>query len=132
MYGEKVIEHFSNPKNVGEMENPSGYGEIGSPRCGDVTKVYIKVNDQGIIEDVKFRTFGCGAAIASSSMLTEMVKGKTVDEALQVKNEHVADQLGGLPEQKMHCSVLAADALKAAILDYKNNMDKPGKIAESK
>lgn len=129
MYGEKVIEHFNNPRNVGEIENPSGFGEIGNPRCGDVTKVYIKVDDQGIIEDVKFRTFGCGAAIASSSMLTEMVKGKNVEEALQVKTEEIVSELGGLPEQKVHCSVLAADALKAAIENYKNKLNKSGEKA---
>lgn len=119
MYTEKVIKHFNEPKNVGEMENPSGVGEIGNARCGDITRVFIKVSDEGIIEDIRFRTFGCGAAIASSSMLTEMVKGKTVEEALKVSNFDVAEKLGGLPEQKMHCSNLAADALIAAIENYK-------------
>lgn len=120
MYGEKVMEHFNNPRNVGDMENPDGVGEIGNVRCGDITRVFVKVNDQGIIEDIKFRTFGCGAAIASSSMLTEMVKGKHVDEALKVTDIDVADKLGGLPEQKLHCSNLAADALRAAIKDYQS------------
>lgn len=118
MYSEIVMDHFNNPKNVGEMEDPSGVGEIGNVRCGDVTKVYIRVNGEGIIEEITFRTFGCGAAIASSSMLTEMVKGKPVEEALRVNRDDVASRLGGLPEQKLHCSNLAADALKAAIEDY--------------
>ncbi len=120
MYSEKVMEHFNNPRNAGDMENPDGLGEIGNVRCGDVTKVFIKVNDQGIIEDITFRTFGCGAAIASSSMLTEMVKGKHIDEALKITDIEVADNLGGLPPQKLHCSNLAADALKAAIKDYQS------------
>ncbi|MDO9574278.1 MAG: Fe-S cluster assembly scaffold protein NifU [Candidatus Contubernalis sp.] len=120
MYSEKVMEHFNNPRNAGDMENPDGLGEIGNVRCGDVTKVFIKVNDQGIIEEITFRTFGCGAAIASSSMLTEMVKGKHIDEALKITDIEVADNLGGLPPQKLHCSNLAADALKAAIKDYQS------------
>ncbi|RQD76271.1 MAG: Fe-S cluster assembly scaffold protein NifU [Candidatus Syntrophonatronum acetioxidans] len=124
MYSEKVMDHFNNPRNVGDMEEPSGAGEIGNVRCGDVTKVFIKVNGEGVIEDVRFRTFGCGAAIASSSMLTEMVKGKTVEEALKVTNMDVANELGGLPQQKMHCSNLAADALKAAIEDYMKKKEK--------
>lgn len=118
MYSDKVMEHFNNPKNVGDMENPDGIGEIGNVRCGDITRVFIKVNGQGIIEDIKFRTFGCGAAIASSSMLTEMVKGKHVEEAAKITDIEVADNLGGLPPQKLHCSNLAADALKAAVKDY--------------
>ncbi len=120
MYNEKVMEHFNNPRNAGDMENPDGVGEIGNVRCGDITKVFIKVNEQGIIEDIKFRTFGCGAAIASSSMLTEMVKGKHVDEAVKITDIEVADNLGGLPPQKLHCSNLAADALKAALKDYQD------------
>ncbi len=118
MYNEKVIEHFNNPRNAGEMEDPSAVGESGNFKCGDKMLIYLKVRDD-IIEDIKFQTFGCGAAIASSSMLTELVKGKTIDEALQVSNKDVADNLGGLPPVKMHCSNLAADALHDAINNYR-------------
>ncbi len=118
MYTEKVMDHFENPRNVGEIENPDGVGQVGNPTCGDIMKIYLKVNDDNVIEDVKFKTFGCGAAIATSSMVTEMVKGKTLDEALKISNKAVADALGGLPPKKMHCSNLAADALQAAIEDY--------------
>jgi nitrogen fixation protein NifU and related proteins len=118
MYNEKVVEHFSNPRNVGELPDADGIGETGSFKCGDTMKLYIKVED-GRITDVKFQTYGCGAAIASSSMLTEMVKGKTLDEALQISNQDVADELGGLPPLKLHCSNLAADALHNAIKDYR-------------
>lgn len=120
MYTEKVMEHFTNPRNVGEIENADGVGEVGNMKCGDIMRIYIKVNDQDVIEDVKFRTFGCGAAIATSSVVTEMVKGKTIDEALDITNKKVAEELGGLPENKMHCSNLAADALHKAIEDLKN------------
>jgi nitrogen fixation NifU-like protein len=119
MYSEKVMDHFMNPRNVGEIENPDGVGEEGNPTCGDAMKLTIKVED-GIITDVKFKTFGCGAAIAVSSMITEMAKGKTIDEALSITKEAVANELEGLPPQKMHCSNLGADALHKAILDYKN------------
>lgn len=119
MYSEKVIEHFTNPRNVGEIPDADGVGEIGNPVCGDTTKVYLKV-EGNIIKDIKFKTFGCGAAIASSSMLTEMAKGKTIEDALKITNEDVAEMLGGLPPQKMHCSNLAADAMHAAIEDYKS------------
>ena len=119
MYNEKVIDHFNNPRNAGEMEDATAVGESGSMECGDTMKIFLKVKDQ-IIEDVKFQTFGCGAAIASSSMLTEMVKGKTIDEALKVTNKHVAEELGGLPPVKMHCSNLAADALQDALKEYKS------------
>lgn len=119
MYNEKVIDHFQNPRNVGEMDNPSGVGEVGNMKCGDIMKIFIKVEND-IIEDIRFLTFGCGAAIASSSALTEMVKGKTIDEALAVTNKHVAEELGGLPPAKLHCSNLAADALHNAIEDYKH------------
>ena len=120
MYTGKVMEHFTNPRNVGEIENADGVGEVGNMKCGDIMRIYIKVNDQDVIEDVKFRTFGCGAAIATSSVVTEMVKGKKLDEALEITNKKVAEELGGLPENKMHCSNLAADALHKAIEDLKD------------
>jgi nitrogen fixation NifU-like protein len=116
-YSEKVIEHFKNPRNVGEMESPDGVGHVGNPVCGDIMELYIKV-DNDIIVDAKFKTFGCGAAIATSSMVTEMVKGKSIEEALQISNRAVAEALDGLPLIKMHCSVLAEEALKSAIEDY--------------
>ncbi len=116
-YSEKVMEHFRNPRNVGEMKNPDGVGHVGNPVCGDIMELYIKVKDN-VIVDAKFKTFGCGAAIATSSMVTELVKGKTVDDALEISNRAVAEALGGLPPIKMHCSVLAEDALKSAIEDY--------------
>lgn len=122
MYNEKVMDHFSNPRNVGEIENASGVGEVGNPVCGDIMRISIRVNDSGVIEDVKFKTFGCGAAVATSSIVTEMVKGKTLDEALRITNQAVAEELGGLPANKMHCSNLAADALHKAIADYKTKL----------
>ena len=118
MYSEKLMDHFTNPRNVGEIADADGVGEEGNPTCGDVMKITIKVKDNRI-EDAKFRTFGCGAAIAVSSMVTEMVKGKTLEEALSITKEAVADALGGLPPQKMHCSNLGADALRLAIEDYR-------------
>jgi len=111
------MEHFRNPRNVGEIENPDGIGHVGNPVCGDIMELYIKV-DNGIITDAKFKTFGCGAAIATSSMVTELVKGKSVEEALEISNKAVAEALGGLPPIKMHCSVLAEEALKSAITGY--------------
>ena len=117
LYSEKVIDLFKNPRNVGEMENPDGFGQVGNSVCGDVTELYIRVND-GIITDAKFKTFGCGAAIASSSMLTEMLKGKSIEEALKISNQSVVEALDGLPPAKVHCSVIAEEALKAAIDDY--------------
>ena len=117
MYTEKVMDHFTNPRNVGEIENADGVGLVGNPVCGDVMKLFIKVED-GRIVDAKFKTFGCGAAIATSSMVTEMVKGKTLEEALIISNKAVAEALDGLPPNKMHCSNLAADALHKAIEDY--------------
>ena len=117
LYSEKVMEHFRNPRNVGEIENPDGIGHVGNPVCGDIMELYIKVNG-GIIVDAKFKTFGCGAAIATSSMVTEMVKGKRIEEALKISNKAVAEALDGLPPVKMHCSVLAEEALKSAIEDY--------------
>ncbi len=117
LYSDKVMEHFKNPRNVGEIENPDGIGHVGNPVCGDIMELYIKVNDSTII-DAKFKTFGCGAAIATSSMVTEMVKGKSIGEALEISNLAVAEALDGLPPIKMHCSVLAEEALKLAIDDY--------------
>ncbi len=117
-YTDKVIKHFLNPSNVGQIEDPSGKGKITSPVCGDILELYIKVDDNGVISDAKFRTFGCGAAIASGSILTELIKGKTVEEARKLSNEDVVRALGGLPPVKIHCSVLAEDALKKAIEDY--------------
>ena len=116
-YSEKVMEHFRNPRNVGEIKNPDGIGHVGNPVCGDIMEMYIKV-ENNIIVDAKFKTFGCGAAIATSSMVTELVKGKTIDEALKISNRAVVEALGGLPHIKMHCSVLAEEALKSAISDY--------------
>lgn len=123
MYSEKVMEHFKNPRNVGEIEDADGIGEVGNPKCGDIMKMYLKIEDD-VIVDVKFKTFGCGSAIASSSMATEMVKGKTITEAMGITNKAVADALDGLPPIKMHCSILAEQAIKAALLDYskKNNV----------
>lgn len=126
MYSEKVMDHFSNPRNVGTMDKASGVGEVGNAKCGDIMRIYIDV-DGVVIKDVKFQTFGCGAAIATSSMVTEMVKGKTLDEALKVTNKAVAEALGGLPPAKMHCSNLAADALHKAIEDYKVKLEEEKK-----
>jgi nitrogen fixation protein NifU and related proteins len=123
-YSEKVMDHFRNPRNVGVMENPSGVGKVGNPICGDVMELFIKV-ENNIIVDTRFRTFGCGAAIATSSMVTELVKGKTLEEALKISNKAVAEALGGLPPIKMHCSVLAEEALKAAIDDYRKKQNEP-------
>lgn len=117
-YSEKVMDHFLHPRNVGEIPDADGIGNVGNPVCGDIMRLYIKVED-GKITDVKFKTFGCGAAISTSSMVTEMVKGKTIEEALRISNKAVAEALGGLPAIKMHCSVLAEEALKSAIEDYK-------------
>jgi len=118
MYTDKVMDHFSNPRNVGEIENANGVGEVGNASCGDIMKIYLKVEDN-VIQDVKFKTFGCGAAIATSSMVTEMAIGKSIDEALVLTNQAVAEALDGLPPAKMHCSNLAADALHEAIKNYK-------------
>ena len=117
LYSEKVMYHFQNPRNLGKMEDADGIGEVGNAKCGDIMKMYIKVND-GIITDVKFNTFGCGSAIASSSMATEMIKGKPIEEALQLSNKAVVEALDGLPTHKIHCSVLAEEAVKAAVKDY--------------
>ncbi len=123
MYSEKVMDHFSQPRNVGTIENPDGYGKVGNASCGDVMEIFLKIEND-IVTDVKFRTFGCAAAIATSSMATEMVIGKNVNEALEITNKAVAEALGGLPAKKMHCSVLAEEGIRAAIEDY---MKKKGK-----
>ena len=120
MYSEKVMDHFSNPRNVGEIPDANGVGTVGNAKCGDIMKMYLKV-ENGVIVDVKFKTFGCGAAIATSSMATEMVKGKTLEEALQLTNQAVAEALDGLPPVKMHCSLLAEEAIHAAVEDYMKN-----------
>lgn len=117
MYSEKVMDHFENPRNVGRLENANAIGEVGNAVCGDIMKIYMYI-DNGIIQDVKFKTFGCGAAIATSSMATELVKGKTIEEALSLSNKAVMDALDGLPPAKVHCSVLAEQAIRAAIKDY--------------
>ena len=119
LYTDEVMDHFMNPRNVGTLEDASGVGEVGNAKCGDIMKIYLKIEDDRI-EDVKFNTFGCGSAIASSSIATEMIKGKTIDEALNLSNKEVVDALGGLPTHKIHCSVLAEEAVKAAIQDYYN------------
>lgn len=134
LYSDKVMEHFANPRNVGEIEDADGIGEVGNAKCGDIMKMYIKVKD-GFISDVKFRTFGCGAAVATSSMATEMIKGKSIDEALKLTNKAVVEALEGLPDSKLHCSVLAEQAMKSAISDYykRNGVDPEtivGKIKE--
>lgn len=118
MYTKKVMDHFSNPRNMGELENPSGIGTVGNAKCGDIMRMYLNIDDDGIIQDVKFKTFGCGAAIATSSIATELVKGKTVQEALEVTNKAVVESLGGLPPVKVHCSLLAEQAIHAALWDY--------------
>lgn len=131
MYSEKVMDHFMNPRNQGEIENPDGVGEVGNPKCGDIMKIFLRVKD-GRIEDVTFQTFGCGAAVATSSMATELVKGKTLEEAWELSNKAVAEALGGLPPVKMHCSVLAEEGIHKAINDYRTRnglepwKEKPG------
>ena len=117
LYTDTVMDHFMHPRNVGEIENPDGVGQVGNAKCGDIMKMYLKIRDN-VIQDVKFETFGCGSAIASSSMATEMIKGKTIDEALAVTNRQVVEALGGLPAHKLHCSVLAEESIKSAIKDY--------------
>ncbi|MGN0632268.1 MAG: Fe-S cluster assembly scaffold protein NifU [Oscillospiraceae bacterium] len=134
IYSEKVMDHFSNPRNVGEIENADGIGEVGNAKCGDIMKMYLKI-DNGIITDVKFKTFGCGAAVATSSMATELIKGKPVEEALKLTNKAVIEALDGLPAAKLHCSVLAEQATKAALADYyrRNGIDPEpfvGKISD--
>ncbi|MBR2264869.1 MAG: Fe-S cluster assembly scaffold protein NifU [Firmicutes bacterium] len=124
MYSEKVMDHFMNPRNMGEMEDASGVGTVGNAKCGDIMRIFLKVDEDGIIQDVKFKTFGCGAAVATSSMATEMIIGKTVQQALEVTNKAVMEALDGLPPVKVHCSLLAEQAIHAALWDYakKNNV----------
>ena len=118
LYSEKVMDHFENPRNVGKLADADGIGEVGNAKCGDIMRMYIKVDDEGIITDCKFNTFGCGSAIATSSMATELIKGKSVDEALELSNKAVVEALDGLPTHKIHCSVLAEEAVRAAVKDY--------------
>lgn len=128
MYSEKVMDHFSNPRNVGEIENPSGVGTVGNAKCGDIMRMYLDISEEGVVREAKFKTFGCGAAIATSSMATELVKGKTVQEALEVTNKAVMEALDGLPPVKVHCSLLAEQAIHAALWDYarKNHIEITG------
>ena len=131
LYSEKVMDHFEHPRNVGEIENADGVGEVGNPTCGDIMRIYLKI-DNDIITDVKFKTFGCGSAIASSSMATELIKGKSIKEALELSNKAVVEALDGLPSMKIHCSVLAEEAIKAALVDYyeKNGLELPPEIKD--
>ena len=128
MYSEKVMDHFTNPRNVGEMEEPSGVGTVGNAKCGDIMRMYLDIDENGVIREAKFKTFGCGAAIATSSMATELVKGKTIQEALEVTNKAVMEALDGLPPVKVHCSLLAEEAIHAALWDYaqKNHIEIEG------
>ena len=131
MYSEKVMDHFANPRNVGEIENASGVGQVGNAKCGDIMKIYLDIEDD-IIKDVKFKTFGCGAAVATSSMATELVKGKSVEEALKLTNKAVMEALDGLPPAKIHCSVLAEEAIHAAIKDYYEKTGRDTSALEAK
>lgn len=124
MYSEKVMDHFMNPRNVGDVPDANAVGEVGNAKCGDIMKISMKINDDGVIEDVKFKTFGCGAAVATSSIATEMIKGKTIDEAENLSNKAVIEALDGLPPAKIHCSVLAEQAVKAALKDYHDRNEK--------
>ena len=130
MYSEKVMDHFQHPRNVGEIENASGMGTVGNAKCGDIMRIYLDIDDNQIIQDVKFKTFGCGAAVATSSMATEMVKGKTIQEAMEVTNKAVMEALDGLPPVKVHCSLLAEEAIHAALWDYaqKNDIEIKGLV----
>lgn len=123
MYSEKVMDHFEHPRNMGEIENPSGVGTVGNAKCGDIMRIFLDIDEQGKIRDVKFKTFGCGAAVATSSMATELVKGKTIQEAMQVTNKAVMEALDGLPPVKVHCSLLAEEAIHAALWDYAQKKD---------
>ena len=129
MYNAKVLEIFKNPKNVGSLKGANGIGKVGNAACGDIMKIYLKISDDEIIEDAKFKTFGCAAAITTTSVATELIKGKTIEEALQVKNSQIVEILGGLPAQKIHCSILAEEAIKAAVDDYYKRKEKAEKKA---
>ena len=129
MYNAKVLEIFKNPKNVGSLKGANGIGKVGNAACGDIMKIYLKISDDGIIEDAKFKTFGCAAAITTTSVATDLIKGKTIEEALQVKNSQIVEILGGLPAQKIHCSILAEEAIKAAVDDYYKRKEKAEKKA---
>ncbi len=131
MYNNKVMEIFQNPKNVGELKGANGIGTVGNEACGDIMKLYLKINNNGVIENASFKTFGCAAAIVSSSVATEMIKGKTIDEALQLENEAIIDYLGGLPDHKIHCSILAKEAITEAIKDYRKKQAKLAKKAQN-
>jgi nitrogen fixation NifU-like protein len=131
MYTEEVMDHFKNPRNVGEIKDADGVGEVGNAKCGDIMKIYLKIDEKDIITDVKFLTFGCGSAIASSSMATELIKGKSVDEAVALTNKAVVEALGGLPKAKVHCSVLAEQAVKSALYDYSQKTGKQIKGIEN-
>ncbi|ADD68016.1 FeS cluster assembly scaffold protein NifU [Denitrovibrio acetiphilus DSM 12809] len=132
-YSEKVMDHFMNPRNMGEIEDANGIGEVGNPACGDVMKIFLKINDDMIVEDVKFKTFGCGAAIASSSMATELMIGKSVEELLQLTNDAIVEALGGLPPAKIHCSVMAEEAIEEALKDYyKSKGEDPSVVDDMK
>ena len=131
MYNAKVLEIFKNPKNVGSLKGANGIGKVGNAACGDIMKIYLKISEDGIIEDAKFKTFGCAAAITTTSVATELIKGKTIEEALQVKNSQIVEILGGLPAQKIHCSILAEEAIKAAVDDYYKRKEKAEKKAAS-
>ena len=124
-YSEKVMDHFANPRNVGEIENADGVGVVGNAKCGDIMKIYLKIDENDVISDCKFKTFGCGAAIATSSMATELIKGKKVEDALKLTNSAVVEALEGLPPVKVHCSVLAEEAVKTAVADYYNKIGRP-------
>ncbi len=123
MYTDKVMDHFENPRNMGEIENASGIGTVGNAKCGDIMRLFLDIDENQVIRDVKFKTFGCGAAIATSSVATELIKGKTVEEAMLITNKAVMDALDGLPEEKIHCSLLAEEAIRAALWDYSQNGD---------
>ena len=125
LYSDKVMDHFEHPRNVGEIADADGVGQVGNPKCGDIMKMYLKIDDKGVITDVKFKTFGCGSAIATSSMATELIKGKPIEEAMTLTNAAVAEALDGLPAYKMHCSVLAEEAIKAALADYYRRQGRP-------
>ena len=127
MYNAKVLEIFKNPKNVGSLKGANGIGKVGNASCGDIMKIYLKISDDGIIEDAKFKTFGCAAAITTTSVATELIKGKTIEQALEVKNSQIVEILGGLPAQKIHCSILAEEAIKAAVEDYYKRKEKQEK-----